>query len=229
LVPEKRVEFCEPTLYRVLSIKAQTTYYTFEGIWDPGVPLRDTFLKTLKRKFNFNTIPLWQTLEPDAYRDLVQTAESSFNEARNETGPRAASFSYPFGLPAFGVEWTDKPPYNYLKTTVLGNIRSLKETAGIDFVLELHLAGISITRPHSLRVVAAYVYGRLVRLSDGAVLWLDKGFGSYSKAKFERFSDLEKNNLELLKECYEEAVIDLFDPNKPDFAGGPFLKGLIPR
>lgn len=56
-----------------------------------------------------------------------------------------------------------------------------------------------------------FAHARLVRLSDGAIIWLDKGSGTYSLDDFNNFSELEKNNFKLLDKYYKMAVYDLFN------------------
>jgi len=81
-----------------------------------------------------------------------------------------------------------------------------------------------------------YVYGRLIRLSDGAVLWLDKIVGATKIDNLKDYKELEANNLALLKENYEKAIVNVFDPNRKvqvgmsfSYSPSSFFKGLFPK
>ncbi len=229
LAPEKRLEFFESCLYRVLWYEGRDNYYAFEGIWEPEMVLRDRLVETLRTDFNLTTVPLWEKLEPDAYGGLVKTCEASLNEAREPANPRAVS-SQSQGESAFFVEWEQDPPHEYLKAPPPEAISSLKQTLGMEFVLEFSLTGISVVRGCGNSRFEVHAYGRLVRLSDGAVIWLDKARGLYIclQCEYKEFTDLEQDNMKLMKEYYDRAVSDLLDPKKGDLDGGTFFKGLSP-
>jgi hypothetical protein len=218
LVPEKRIEFAE-RLYRVLWISMKENYYSFEGIWDPALFLRVNLVKALHTNFNLPAVPLWENTESGTYHSLVAASEASLNAVRKE-GTASVQYSWT----AFENEWISKSPDEYLKTMLPESIRSLKQTLGTDFILEVSISGISVFRkpPTSLRV---FTYGRLIRLSDGAVIWLAKGVGHSRIKDLNEFSELEANNLALLKEHYERAVTDLFHPDNPS----NLLKLFLPR
>ncbi len=133
------------------------------------------------------------------------------------------------------MEWAENAPYEYLKVRPPEAVCSLKETLGLHFILELSLAGISMIRSSfGISNLEVYAYGRLIRLSDGAVVWLDKGCGVCDKCKYKDFSDLEKDNMQLIRDYYEKAVMHLINPSERRKPGGgvlhagPFLRGLFP-
>lgn len=230
LVPEKRIEFFESCLFKILWYEGRDNYYTFEGIWDPRIVFREHLAKTLRTEFNLTTTPLREDLEPETYNKLVKTCEASLNKVRKPANAQPVSNSKNSDSSAFEMEWAENTPYDYLKVPPPELLRSLKETLGVEFVLEFTVAGISVVRTcGDLTRMEVFAYGRLIRLSDGAVIWLDKGSGYWRKFKYKEFADLEQDNMKLLKEYYEKAVIDLFDPNKGVLHGGSFFKGLFPK
>ena len=217
IVPEKRIELYEPNKYRVLWIETKDNFYTFESIWDPSTILIKNFMKTFQSQFNLTTFPLQEKLEIENFQKLVRECETSFNEAREVTKATSAGSS-------FLKEWVFSPPHKYLMVKPSDSILSLQKTLGIDYILELSLAGIEVQRHTLISAIGVYVYGRLIRLSDGAVIWLDKGAGSERIDNFDNFSELEQNNLELLRKYYTSAIVNLFDPNKTHL-NGYFLQG----
>ncbi len=229
LVPEKRFEFFESCLFKILWYEGKDSYYTFEGIWDPGTFLGEHLVKTLRTEFNLRTTPLWDNIEQEPYVKLVKTCEDSFNKVRKLANARPVS-NQSHGESAFFVEWSERTPDDYLKAASPELLSSLRETPGLEFVLELSLVGIAVVRGcGDISNMEIFAYGRLIRLSDGAVIWLDKGSGYCRKCKYKEFEDLEQDNMKLIREYYEKAVIDLFDPNKGDLHGGSFFKGLFPK
>ena len=210
LAPEKRLEFTE-RFYRVLLMSTKENYYTFEGIWDPSVVLEEQWIKTLHQKFNVQSIPLRKKLDPVTYRELLTTCEKTCNAARKHGTASKAPW---VGLHLI-MNFHRTPPENYLKSIPPDTLLSMKQVLGSDYIFELTLGGISIYSwvqgTYFLRV---FLYGRLIRLSDGAVLWLDKIIGATKIDNLKDYKELEANNLALLKENYEKAVVNVFDPNR---------------
>ena len=124
-------------------------------------------------------------------------------------------------------EWSSKSPVGYLKAKPPESIRSLKQILGTDFILEISIPGISILRfPGLATFFRVFVYGRLIRLSDGAVIWDTKGMGQTTVKELKSFKDFEANNMALLKEYYEKAITDkLFNPNYTS----NFFKDFLPK
>lgn len=231
LVPEKRLEFTE-RLYRVLWISMKENYYTFEGIWDPSIVLEEQWIKTLQQNFNVQTIPLRKKLDPVTYRELLTTCETTCNAARK---PGTANAQV--GWTAFDKEFAERPPDSYLKAMAPDSLRSLKQVLGSDYIFELIISGISVySMIHPNFYLRVFVYGRLIRLSDGAVVWLDKVIGAAKIENLKDFKELEMNNLALLKEHYEKAIMNVFDPNRKAKLGmslfynsSSFFKGLFEK
>lgn len=206
LVPEKRVEFSE-RLYRVFFISQRANYYTFDGIWDPAPVLGEHAIKLLNSAHAIAAVPLWQRLEPGLYRELTGRLESRFTAAR-----QAGTANAKYGTTAFGDEWNTKPPNAYLQAS-LPELKQSLQGAGIDQLLELSLGGISINSLGlGVNALLVFTYARLIRLSDGVVIWDAKGVGESRIANLEKYSQLEANNLALLKHHYEKAVMNLLDP-----------------
>ncbi len=229
LVPEKRFEFFEPCLYKILWYEGRDNYYAFEGLWNPGTFLGENLVKVLRTEFNLTTTPLWDNLDQETYSKLVKTCEDSLNKVRKKANARPVS-NQSHGESAFFVEWSEHIPEKYLKAPPPEQLSSLSETTGVEFILELSLVGIAVVRGcGNISNMEIFAYGRLIRLSDGAVIWLDKGSGYWRKCNYKKFEDLEQDNMKLIREYYEKAVIDLFDPNKGALHGGSFFKGLFPK
>ena len=205
-------------------------YYDFGGIWDPSIFLAGSFIKTLQEKFNVASFPLWEKLDQETYRKLVAECEAAYNAAR-ETDKADAHF----GISSSFNEFINKTPYKYLNASPLESIRLLREVLDTDLIFELSISNILIYRSSGglYTSLSVFGYGRLIRLSDGAVLWLSKADGGTRIKSFKDFSELERNNLELLKEYYEEAIRDFLNINRSALCclgGGasPFLfKGLF--
>jgi len=218
LVPERRIEFQE-VLYKVLFSDVQTSFYSVDNIWDPAPVLGGHAVKFLSSAHAIAVVPLWQRLEPGPYRELVGRLETTFNAARRRHTANPRTYQT-----AFQIEWQHSPPMAYLgasrpelKHSLLG--------AGIDHLLELSIGGITLTRNPIQFSILVFTYARLIRLSDGAVIWDGKGLGVSQIADVEQYSQLEANNLALLKQHYEKAVMNLFDPTN----GNNVLAGLQPH
>ncbi len=231
LVPEKRLEFNE-RLYRVLWISMRENYYTFDGIWDPSVVLEEEWIKTLQKNFNVQTISLRKKLDPIAYNELLKTCETACNAARKH-----GTASAQMGWTAYDKEFVQSPPDSYLKAMAPDSLRSLKQVLGSDYVFELSISGVSVySMIHPNFYLRVFVYGRLIRLSDGAVLWLDKVIGAAKIENLKDFKELEANNLALLKENYKKAVMNVFAPDRKGKLGmslfynsSSFFKGLFQK
>ena len=209
LVPEKRLEFTE-RFYRVFYASMTENYYTFEGIWDPSVVLEEHWIKTIHQKFNVQSIPLRKKLDPVTYRELLTTCENACNAARKHGKASAA-----LAVTAYDNEFQYSFPDSYLKAVPPDALRSMKQVLGSDYIFELTIGGISVySWVQGTFFLRVFVYGRLIRLSDGAVLWLDKIIGANKIDNLKDYKELEANNLALLREHYEKAIVNVFDPNR---------------
>lgn len=214
LIPDKRIRFAD-RLYRVLAIQVQENYYTFESIWDPGLILGDTFVKTLEKNFNLRTIPLWKNSESNNYQSIVATSEAKIDTIL--TKARKANSSMPLAVNLHPNAWLSRYLIEYYQKAIPPEtIDSLKKDVSTDFVLELSILGISAYNvpPTYIDLI---VYARLIRMSDGNVIWFNVGAGRSTIEDINNFSDLEANNLSLLKEHYEKAVLQLFNPNNYEY------------
>lgn len=191
LVPEKRLQLYED-LYRVLWIEKRETSYTFAGIWDPAPALGEQCTRTLQMDFDLRTVPLWREVEPGTYRELVAAAEAALiEEIRRGKAGGDATFSLG----------------QYLKAQPSQDLRARFRHLGVDFLLELYVMGISVRRSFgSSGIVYVVVYGRLIRLADGEVLWLTRQLGSSGVADI---AELARDNLAPLREAYDRAVVEL--------------------
>ncbi len=220
LVPEKRLEFSE-LLYRVLWVDYRETYYTFAGIWDPAPALGEPCTRTLQQDFGLRAVPLWSVAAPDTYRELVTTSEAALNADRR---PARADLSGS----AFRNEWRGTPPVRYLKAPPAADLRAAVRPLGVDFLLELAVTGITVGKNPNWpwNELFVFVFGRLIRLADGEVLWLSRQVGSSGAL---RIAELARGNLAPVREAYDKAVADLcrvegifadFQPNRPGERSG---------
>lgn len=208
LVPEKRVKFGE-RLFRPL-LEVRINHYSFDGIWDPGPVLGDSLVRVLHAEYKLPTAPLWTRLDPVLHGDLVATAEALMMKAAQR-------------IEVVGVNIPDQHYVKYLKAPPPEAFRLLRQKADIEFLLELSIEGITVFRiPPTFLTVS--VNGRLIRLFDLAVLWINVGGGITRIRDIEKFSDLEADNLALLKQHYENALRELVKADNPSNV----FKGFVP-
>lgn len=205
LMPEKKIWFSE-TFYRVITNEIRETYYSFEGIWDPAPIVQRVCIKALEGKFHTKPVPLWVALEPAEYNKLVSASEAAYNSARMRTGPDAIR-----GGSSYGVEFYQASPMKYLDAPPIAEVLALRRL-DIDYVLELSIHAFLYTRIVGNTAPSVLAYARLIRLSDGLVVWADRGVGVPKKfiRGLESFAELEANNLALIKKHFEEVVMSLF-------------------
>lgn len=204
LMPEKKIGFSEH-LYRVITNEMRENYYSFEGIWGPTPIVQRVCIKALEGKFHPKPLPLWAALEPAEYNKLVSASEAAYNSARTRTGPNAID-----GVPSYSVEFSKAPPLKYLDAPPVADVLALKRL-DIDYVLELSIHAFQYARYGGYTQPVVLAYARLIRLSDGLVVWVDKGVGGAKAMRgLESFAELEANNLALIKKHFEETVMSLF-------------------
>ena len=229
LVPEKRLEFRELLFY-----STQENYYTFDGIWDPAPVFGENAVRLLHSAHNIVAVPLWTHLEPRTYGELIRRAEAAFNAAR-----RPARADPPTGFTSFRYEALRTPPMSYLQAGPPEGLRALRDTNQIDYLCEFSIGGISVLRGGGSAVLQVVWYARLIRLTDGLVVWSSASIPlpgqrptvythriEQSRIEgLEHYSQLEANNLALLKQHYERVVRNLFDPANPN----NLLRGFQPE
>lgn len=206
LMPEKKIGFSEH-FYRVITNEMRENYYSFEGIWDPAPIVQRVCIKALEGKFHPKPLPLWSALEQAEYNKLVSASEAAYNSARTRTGPDAIR-----GGSSYGVEFYQASPMKYLDAPPIADVLALKRL-DLDYVLEVSIHAFQYTRyVGGYTLPTVLVYARLIRLSDGLVVWADRGVGVPKKfiRGLESFAELEANNLALIKKHFEEVVMSLF-------------------
>ena len=205
LIPEKRLVLSE-LLFRVVWAERRETYYSFDGIWDPAPILEQNCVATLQRDFNIRTLTLRGAVEPGSYRDLVAVAEAAFNTERRQV-------KAPADRAALREEFWTKPPMKYLRARPTRDLGKIGERLGVDFILELSLAGISMepVGPFGIQggTLSVFVYGRLIRVADEAVVWLNRAAAGVHEKEL---TDLQED-LELLREDFDEAVMRVCEPD----------------
>ena len=211
LVPDKRIGLYEATLLPTGIIENEN-YYSYEGFWDPAPVLADSFSKSLQENFNLNAVPLYKELEPKKYHQIVKKLEASV--------PLPDQFQ--FGYDYFVSR--DKIIDKYMKESLPENIRSLKKVLNSDFVIEVCIDRILVQKACGMGSLEVDIIARLIRLSDGEVIWLRTGFGESELKGIKNFSDLEKNKLELLRKHYELATRHIY----PKKALNVFFRGFLP-
>ncbi|KAF0144752.1 MAG: hypothetical protein FD156_1581 [Nitrospirae bacterium] len=229
LVPNKNLFFWEG-LYKVFAIQTISNEFTFEGIWDPTPVFKDMSIQMLRTKFNLKAFPLQEKLAPDTYNKLIADLGSSFSEAASEsvttTKRRFGADPQILWIARTGLGGgrngaSGQEMVEYIKTSPLKHIHSQKESLTGHAVLEFYITGIGIQGPpYTLLLV---VYTRLSRPTDGAVIWANMGIGASRLEDLKGFPELEKNNLALLKEHYEKALVGLLNPENPNNLFKDFL------
>lgn len=204
LIPEKKIEFSEH-LYRALTNEVRENFYSYEGIWDPMPILQKVCMKALEGRFHLKPVPLWVALEQTAYINIVSDSEAAYNAARTRIGPDAIN-----GVSSYAMEWSNAPPRKYLSASPGADMLALQRL-GLDLVLEVSIHGIVYNRHGSFIQAIAMAYARLIRLSDGSVVWADRGVGGGKIIRgVKSFTELEANDLALIKKHSEEALMSLF-------------------
>jgi hypothetical protein len=204
LIPEKQIGLSEH-FYRVITNEMRESYYSIEGIWDPAPIVQRECIKALEGKFHTKPLPLWSALKPAEYNKLVSASEAAYNSARTRTGPNAID-----GVTSYSIEFSHASPRKYLDAPPIADVLALKRL-DIDYVLELSIHAFQYARYAGNTVPEVLAYARLIRLSDGLVVWADKGVGGAEGMRgLESFVELEANNLALIKKNFEDSVKSLF-------------------
>lgn len=198
VVPERRVHLVEQ-LYKVLWNEIKENSYSYDGVWDPAPWLEEEIARALKSRWAIDASSLRKEMDPAAHEEFSKGAGKALAEAMSE-----------------------KRGISYVTSPADETVRALRKE-GAEYLFQAYLVRIIVSRPALAgnRIVVV-VAGRIVRLSDGAVVWFREASGSAPVPKIRSFSDLEKDNLSLLKQCFEAAVATLLGP------GGDLLKELGP-
>lgn len=127
-VPDKNIYFIDT----VGLITSKSTSYSFEGIWDPSIIIKNNLIKTFQEKSNLTVIPLWEKLEQDVYNKIIEESEIAFQK-EDKIQDKLSRYYF-----------DQYPPYSYLKAKPHEGILSLRDTLGINYVLELYQSTILI-------------------------------------------------------------------------------------
>lgn len=219
LIPEKKVEFFEMIQKSFVLVDEVDNRYSFDGLWDPKPVLTETLVRALRTDRQLECIPLDTRVDAATLAQLAEEVEAAFNQAR--CPPRDAP-----QVAAWVTEFQWSPPLNYFRSPPPARLRQLRDQLGTDLVLEISLAGFVYSTGNTVLLDTSHfcllAYARLLRLSDGKTL-------RFTKAKQDifpgvivySFTQVDADNLKLLKANYAQAVEVLM---KPD---GPLLKGLL--
>jgi len=170
--------------------------FATEGIWDPGPAMEKLATPVLADRAGILGTPLRSQLDPKTFAAFHKATMEGVQNNVRDVGMGA--LLQPVG-----------EPYLSLKSQ------------GIEYLLELILEVVLVHCNSCFPArFAIDVTGRLVRISDGAVLWAERGGSSVSIPGLAYFSDLEKNDLALMKNRFDEAMKTLLSPSHP------FLRGL---
>lgn len=219
VLPERNVEFYEMIQKALIGIKSVANSYTYEGAWDPEPLLKDTIMASLKAKGVVNAVPAWTRLDEKTYKAVVAECAASFNQLR----ARKEVTMIQGGVLG---EFVSSPPVEYMKAAPTPGLRDLGKSTETDLVLEIVMPGMAYKRGATIvKDVSSYhlpMYARIVRLSDGKVLrYAQHSEMINSKAVVGSFSDVESNNLALLKHHYKVAIAKVLAPR------GRLLSGLL--
>jgi hypothetical protein len=191
LIPGRNVQLSE-YLLKVYGWKTQVHSYSINGIWDPAPALESPMVEELNARLGCAAQPLRSAIPADAFAQLVARREREVGGKREEDV---------FGsLVEQAYRPGDFPDADYLCELTVGKF----------------IVGSGTWQANTLGMT---LYGRLIRLSDGAVLWRDKKMAGVRIQGMESFADLEKNNLALLKSHFEKLVGEFIKPDS-DFVSG---------
>jgi hypothetical protein len=187
-IPDKRVLFTEQ-IYFVFGYSMQHSYHAYEGIWDPIPVLRDKVFDELKTKYEITPINMNEVMPSEAFSALSQACEKNYSQ--NIMRVRAVGHHNEF--------LREKLPAN-----LLNELKALN----IDYFLEIYLASISFYDFAHYDWITSGVetYSRLNRVSDGSIIWLNKSRGGFLLKNLKSLTELENNDMALLKQGYQESV-----------------------
>jgi len=198
--PDKRVLFTEQ-IYLVFGYSEKVSYHAYEGIWDPIPVLQDKVSGELNAKYQITPIRLNEIMRPEAFSAMSQFCENNYKQNRNRIK---------------GVVHPD----DFMKERLPVNILDELKAINIEYFLEVYLAAITYYDPAHWDWILCGVgtYSRLNRVSDGSIVWLNNSGGSFILKNLTSLTELEKNDMALLKQGYNEAV-----------SRGEVLKGFAPQ
>lgn len=200
--PNKRFLFSEQ-IYLVLGYRMKEDYKAYVGIWDPMPSLKDKVLEELRKKYLISAITVDEVMSKDALSSIRQTLEEKYNETRIQGRAK------PGGLISSSDDEYQNGHYNkFLHQKLPDQVLTELRKHNINYFLEIYLGSINYKDPSAFDWIYCTVatYSRLNRVSDGAIIWLNKSIGGTILKNIQSLSDLEKDNMSLLKQGYQQAL-----------------------
>lgn len=189
-VPQKRI-FLREHLDKFFWTENREYSYCFDGLWDPAPFLEEQVVESLRSRWKLQAVSVRKDLSPEATARLEE-----------RTGGAALA----------------RGPDEFPKARVADALRELRRE-GSEYLFEVYLEDLTVFHSGSGSRLIATVGARLIRLSDGAVVWFRDGEGRSSLPGLASFSELERDMLFPLKQHYGQAVLDLVSPDA-SFLGG---------
>jgi hypothetical protein len=191
LVPGRNIRLSESIL-KVYGFQNQVRHYSINGIWDPAPAMESAMVDVLSARLGCRATPLRASMSPQAFVQLVSRRE---REIYGRTEDDA------LGRPLEGAY-------------------SPQELPGLDYLVELTIGKFVVGGGTLQRnTLGVFLCGRLIRLSDGVVLWRDRTIVGVRIEGMETFADLEKNDLALLKAHFSKLVDEVLGPDSSFLAG----------
>lgn len=188
VVPERRIYLVEQ-LYKVLWNEIKENSYSYEGVWDPSPWLEEEIARALRSRWAIDASPLRKEMDPATHEDFSNRAGKALTEALKENR----------GIP-------------YITSPADESVRALRKE-GAEYLFQAYLVRIIVSRhAFSGTRIVVILAGRIIRLSDGAIVWFREASGSAPVPKLHSFSDLEKDDLSRLKQCFGTAMAALLGP-----------------
>jgi len=187
-IPDQRVLFTEQ-IYLVIGYADQHRFHAYEGIWDPIPVLQEKVLNELKANYQITPIDLKKVMRPEAVSIIDESCRKNFNQDLSRV--RKAGHHNEF-----------------LRVKLTENVLSELKKTQIDYFLEVYLASISFYDFAHYDWITGGVetYSRLNRVSDGSIVWLNKSRGGTLLKNLKSLTELENNDMAILKQGYQEAV-----------------------
>ena len=204
LTPNREIEFSD-MIYKVLYYEMAESFFSFDGLWDPESILTQKSMQTLQEQFGMKTVSLSSNIDPLVYEKYLEESKKTYKLTRKRYKSTVSPLST-----GFLHEYRNNNTF----ATSMPNKKLLKaaEELNLENIMEISLTGISIFSVCFNAWTKFYVYAqaRLISVSDGKVIWADKGV-AYSAVE----DVLSPNDLESIKEYYNKTVVKLCDPNVP--------------
>lgn len=192
--------------YKVFFYDMSEAQFSFEGMWDPTIELNKLARTSFGENFNVNVKLLQDVVDAQAFDEIKSLEETVFNVSRVKFGPDSSSFQSSLSN-EFGRARTTYAS-TYLSKKVEKVLLDKAKENNLDYILEIPFLGVSVyTHAFMFTNLRVFSFARLIRVSDGEVIWADQGKGYVKmKEKMDDPSILFKNDFKLLEGYFNEAI-----------------------